>query len=343
MTWQFDSSASSLLVKALLLASATETNESRENLLGDPVLGRSASPKDRFEGYGLMNPDAAIEAATLVYDGAPFTGAVLASEKDRRAWGRKMTVPAGRTLKLVLDVSKSADLDLHVYSGADAKGNPSLVASSARGYGEDEVLTWTAPTTSDVHVFVKLIAGYGSFTLSGSMFTCGDGALEPGEECEGAKPGSQACCSPTCQFEPATKSCDDANACTGPDHCNAAGECITSPVVCSPSSECSAAACVPASGCVSTPVTDGTPCDGGACVAGACSTPDAGVAPESEALDGGSLVDGSPASSDRRAVGNGCACELTSSRAKGANASLSVACVVACVLLGRRRTRRVAR
>src|SRR5262249_11356467 len=44
-TWSYDSASSPLFVKMLLLASATETNQPREDNNGNPSLGRSATPK----------------------------------------------------------------------------------------------------------------------------------------------------------------------------------------------------------------------------------------------------------------------------------------------------------
>jgi MYXO-CTERM domain-containing protein len=48
---------------------------------------------------------------------------------------------------------------------------------------------------------VKRIAGAGTFTLRGNTFHCGNGAFEPGEECDDGNTTSGDCCSATCQFE----------------------------------------------------------------------------------------------------------------------------------------------
>lgn len=78
VVWDHASPQHSLYVKMLLCATATETNASREAGFGggnyDPTLER-AEPgplsypigKDRFEGYGMVNPDAAVEAVCLEY------------------------------------------------------------------------------------------------------------------------------------------------------------------------------------------------------------------------------------------------------------------------------------
>jgi cysteine-rich repeat protein len=174
--------------------------------------------KDRYEGYGIVNPDAAIEAVTLAYGGESFSASTTGAPADRRAWGRKMNIPAGRTLALVLDVPDTADYDVHVYDAlAGAKGRPVLRAWSDRaGLGTDEELTWT-PTAlagANVYVFVKRIAGSGAFTLTGTTFVCGNGSLEPGEECDDANVLGGDCCSVTCQLEANGTACGLDGACS---------------------------------------------------------------------------------------------------------------------------------
>ena len=66
----------------LLCATTTETNANREDNENNPSLERAGlGPddgypvgKDRYEGYGMMNPDAAVEAVT-VNPGGAFTTA----------------------------------------------------------------------------------------------------------------------------------------------------------------------------------------------------------------------------------------------------------------------------
>src|SRR5262249_43236774 len=53
--------------------------------------------------------------------------------------------------------------------------------------------------------------------------TCGDGHLDPGEQCDDGNKVAGDCCSPTCQFEPSGGPCtSDNNPCTC-DVCNATG------------------------------------------------------------------------------------------------------------------------
>ena len=80
---------------------------------------------------------------------------------------------------------------------------------------------------------------------------CGDGILDPGEDCDDNNNENGDCCSATCLAEPDGGACDDGEVCTGGDQCASAT-------------------------CVGTPVADGSPCDDGTqctddgCVAGSC-------------------------------------------------------------------------
>ena len=96
VSWNFTSSVHPLLVKMLLCATSTESNAPREVSSGtNPTLGRAASPKDLYEGYGILNVDAAVEAAVLSYTGGSLSDSTAGGYFDRRAWARKITLAAG--------------------------------------------------------------------------------------------------------------------------------------------------------------------------------------------------------------------------------------------------------
>jgi subtilisin family serine protease len=252
-TWDFASSSTSLAVKALLCASATETNQAREGGTNNPTLGRAAAPKDHAEGYGLINPDAAIEALSIAWGGGTVTGSTTSSATDRRAWGRKIAVKAGTPWKVSMTMDATADFDLYLYATTpDAKGNPVIVASSTNaGLGAAESLTYTPQADGVVWGFVKRVAGNGAFTVTGGpAVACGN---------EGA-------------------ACDDGNACTTGDVC-AKGVCTGTAKACAAQDACHlAGTCDPATGACSNPAApDGTSCSDGnactqsdACKAGAC-------------------------------------------------------------------------
>lgn len=171
VTWDFNSSAHPLRVKMLLLATATESNANREVSSGsNPTLGRASTPKDRFEGYGLINPDAAIEAVMLSYTGTEVSDSTNGGYYDRRAWARNASLCAGKNASLTLTVPSTADYDLYLYSGTpDLKGNPVILASSTNaGLDTDESINYTPSTTETGYLVIKRVSGNGSWTLNGT-------------------------------------------------------------------------------------------------------------------------------------------------------------------------------
>ncbi|HEX5037027.1 MAG TPA: hypothetical protein VFX30_07690 [bacterium] len=108
----------------------------------------------------------------------------------------------------------------------------------------------------------------------GACPVCGDGQLDPGEQCDDGNTSSDDCCSATCQFE--TGSCDDDNSCTDGDSCSQ-GACVAgSPVTCNDHEDCTDDSCDPLSGCVFTnddtnACTDNNVCTSDdACQSGSC-------------------------------------------------------------------------
>jgi len=285
-TWSFSSSAQPLFLKMLLSASATELNLAREQGSGnDPSLGRASPAKDLAEGYGIINPDAAIEAMVQSFV-SPLTGSVngvapARLEWERRAWGRKLSLVNGATVILNLSVPGSADYDLYLYSGTpDAKGNPVLRASSTHaGSGTDETISYASAATETAYMFVKRVSGFGAFSCTGSAAShCGDGKLDTGEQCDPALAGSATCCTSSCAIVSDGTSCSDGNACTNADSCQN-GSCSGTPVVCAAADQCHAVgSCDGATGICSNPKqTDGTACDDknqctqtDSCVSGIC-------------------------------------------------------------------------
>ncbi len=169
LVWNFNSDLHPRLVKMLLCASATETNSGREASTGnDPSLGRAASPKDLQEGYGIINPDAAIQAILIpFFPGSAPTSSTTGGRFDPRCFGRYVNLTAGTPLNLTLDVPSTGDLDLYLYSSTpSANGTPVVLASSATaGNGSTEAISYTPVSSGTAYLFVKRVSGSGSWTL----------------------------------------------------------------------------------------------------------------------------------------------------------------------------------
>jgi len=175
VTWSSSSNKQPLLIKMLMLASASETNAAREApyaATNTPTLGRAATAKDLYEGFGLLNPDAAIEAISqalpLTLSGSVSNTEPARLEWERRAWGRKVPLNNGTALSLNLSVPSTADFDVYLYAGSpDASGNPVIRASSTNaGLDADEALSFVPSSSETAYIFVKRISGFGSFSLT---------------------------------------------------------------------------------------------------------------------------------------------------------------------------------
>lgn len=170
--WDFHSSTHSLLVKILLCATCTESNAAREVGSGtDPTLGRAAAPKDLYEGYGQINPDAAIEAVMETYDGGPMAGATGGQLFHRRAWAANIDLRVGTRVKLSLTVPAMGDFDMYLYSGIpDSKGNPVILAHGTQaGNGVAEAIDYVSTTEQTAYLVIKRVSGSGGWDLTGSV------------------------------------------------------------------------------------------------------------------------------------------------------------------------------
>ncbi len=175
ITWDFVSDRHPRLVKMLLCATATETNDIRQGGQRNPSLERNVSGaegfpagKDRYEGYGLINVDAAVEAAGSIYTpGSAVSVALGGGATDRRAWAGRIQLLAGAGIDLSLDVPAAADFDLYLYSMTpSATGTPVVLAASTSAQaGGAEMVSHTPQSDRSVLVVVKRISGSGTFTL----------------------------------------------------------------------------------------------------------------------------------------------------------------------------------
>jgi len=175
LEWDFASDRHPRLVKMLLCATATETNANREGGDLHPTLERNAGGpdgfavgKDRYEGYGLINVDAAVEAAASVHTpGSPVSVELAGGPADRRAWASKVDLAAGCGIEVWLENPDEGDFDLYLYSMVPSDtGTPIILASSATPQaGAEEFLRYTAQTDCAVLLVVKRVSGSGAFRL----------------------------------------------------------------------------------------------------------------------------------------------------------------------------------
>jgi hypothetical protein len=177
--WDFTSSLHPRYVKMVLCATASETNANRESGAYNPTLQRAAagpdgfpSGKDRYEGYGMVNLDAAVEAVTLTYSaGATVTETFGSGTADRRVWARTMDLKSGRGISVTLNNPTTGDFDLYLYSNVPGgTGTPALLAASTTaGNGGTETLTYSPSADGKALLVVKQVAGSGAFTLKSTV------------------------------------------------------------------------------------------------------------------------------------------------------------------------------
>ncbi len=175
--WDFFSARHALFVKMLLCATASESNRPRYGALTgfDPTLERAANGpngfpagKDPYEGYGMINPDAAVQAVCLSCTNGDTVNASFGSTpSDRRVWARNLTLEGGRIFVANLTVPSTGDFDLYLYSAEPGVyGTPVILASSTRaGSGTNEFLNYLASSNTPAFLVVKRVLGLGEFTL----------------------------------------------------------------------------------------------------------------------------------------------------------------------------------
>jgi len=169
--WNFNDSSSVLLVKSILSATASETNRGRElGATPSPTLQRANNNnpipypgKDRNEGYGALNIDAAVQAIeNQIGSGYTNDDIILTNTANTsRAWAARFSLTSGQPLEATLDVPATHDMDLYLYSWQPgANGNPNLIAHSTNaGLGADQVLIYNPGSNQDVILVIKCISG----------------------------------------------------------------------------------------------------------------------------------------------------------------------------------------
>jgi len=161
-------------VKMILCATASESNQNREGNANNPTLQRASNGtngfpagKDQFEGYGMINADAAVEAVAQLLTLGTNTSSLGPNATDRRVWARKVNLNAGEKIAASLVVPTGADYDVYLYSFTPGLyGKPVILASSTLlGPSVDEFLSYESPTNTTAVLVVKRIFGSGNFEL----------------------------------------------------------------------------------------------------------------------------------------------------------------------------------
>jgi subtilisin family serine protease len=178
--WDFTSDEHPLYVKMLLCATATETGRPREDgLFLYELTPQKAAPgpdnfppgKDPYEGYGIVNADAAVEAVALTHTWGTTEYEILGSNAtDRRAWARTVRLSGGRKYRVDLRNPAGCDFDLYLYSAtAGPAGTPVMLASSTserKGTDGHEQIDCTSDLSTYALLVVKRVSGSGRFELS---------------------------------------------------------------------------------------------------------------------------------------------------------------------------------
>jgi len=209
------------------------------------------------EGYSLETGDAATNPAIATWGSGHV---VVAWEQDRRIFAQRLDAD-GRALEQPFAVSAPLD--------ATALDEAPAIAATPDGQ--------TAVVWRDTHQ-----GGGGTRVVDivlREMRRCGNGNVDPGEECDDGNTVAGDCCSPTCQLEPDGQACDDGRFCTLNSTCSQ-GACVGgTPRDCADANSCTADRCdEPSAQCVhDAAILDGTACDDGnactqrdACAGGSC-------------------------------------------------------------------------
>jgi subtilisin family serine protease len=170
--------------KMMLLMTATETypNIREEDNFSSysPTLERGG--KDRYEGFGRVNLDVALDAILRSYSigteisdilGRPPTTTDISVVGQKLAWARNVELTKGYKYNFSLVVPTGSDFDMFIYNNvATSYGEPIIAAKSINATtGGVEQFYITPPTTGTYYIVIKRATETtinGNFTLTSS-------------------------------------------------------------------------------------------------------------------------------------------------------------------------------
>jgi subtilisin family serine protease len=150
--WDWNSATKPFKMKQLLMMTSFEVYS----------LGRGT--KDDVEGYGRVNPDAALDAYLYSLPiGTTYIETLDNGTYGRKAGARYISLLSGTLYNFSLKVPANADFDLYLYDGdPSSKGEPVLLAKSTNAtLGGLEQIMFTPSSTGTYYIVVKYMTGYG--------------------------------------------------------------------------------------------------------------------------------------------------------------------------------------
>lgn len=170
------------IIKSILLMTATETNNQREDDPSTTINESQYSPtsfsgilnsiKDEHEGYGRINIQVAIDALSKYLKVNSSINDYLYNSRERplgkHAFARRVNlVPNRQYIFNLTKIDSTANFDLFLFSNQSKKnGEPIILQTSRKWYRNSNSIYFTPKNNqTECIIIVKAINGYGNFTL----------------------------------------------------------------------------------------------------------------------------------------------------------------------------------
>ena len=166
-TWSY-TEEQALDVKKIILMTSYEVR-SAENSEYTPPFGSGG--KDRYEGYGRVSADAAIEAVTMELDfGVSYPVSFGGDVWNKKAWARKMSLNDTVNYNFTMDVPVTGNYDLYLYAGdPDENGEPVLLDTSCSTGSTDEYIQYSPDDNGTYYLVAKWYSGSGQAEIIGNI------------------------------------------------------------------------------------------------------------------------------------------------------------------------------